>query len=507
MSSASRLARASSASTPSPSPSPSPRRRPATRAPRRARSVRRGVVAEDREGREKRVSAPAPAPAFAAPPRLARAARPEPPKEYLRLVELADGGWELQSATATFRAPRGDDDDDDDDAVEISLTSTVHVGEPSYYAALQEECDARYDAVLFELITSEENLRPGRAPPPRDADGTRRRRDKNSDSDSDDFLPALAARLSPTPDARALAEAHGLRAQLDALDLQRDRWFVADLPRSVLMRAQVEAGERGAQLSRDDASAAASAAAPPPALEALVVTATGRAGGGPARQLTRSMCWLVPCPEAHLLLLDWVWGGGRPAPALGATLDAIASGDVMAARRLAFAQMIVSAQAKGAVGGGADVPVLVLRRNDAAIECVRKAAATRGVNRIALLYGGLHMPGLTSKVMNELGYEITGAPSWRAVWKIDGPSSRSAVARSRSAVWRWAALPLLLLVDGADWAFTLSDVAASPATAAIEIGLYVVRHGAVYYGLGKWVLEWNRQLFDDRGGGGERGFS
>ena len=68
-------------------------------------------------------------------------------------------------------------------------------------------------------------------------------------------------------------------------------------------------------------------------------------------------------------------------------------------------------------------------------------------------------------------------------------------------------MPLLLLVDGADWAFTLSDVAASPATAAIEIGLYVVRHGAVYYGLGKWVLEWNRQLFDDRGGGGERGFS
>ena len=25
--------------------------------------------------------------------------------------------------------------------------------------------------------------------------------------------------------------------------------------------------------------------------------------------------------------------------------------------------------------------------------------------------------------------------------------------------------------------------------------LYVVRHGAVYYSLGKWVLEWNRQLF------------
>ena len=35
--------------------------------------------------------------------------------------------------------------------------------------------------------------------------------------------------------------------------------------------------------------------------------------------------------------------------------------------------MIVSAQAKGAVGGGADVPVLVERRNDVALDCLRKA--------------------------------------------------------------------------------------------------------------------------------------
>jgi hypothetical protein len=27
-----------------------------------------------------------------------------------------------------------------------------------------------------------------------------------------------------------------------------------------------------------------------------------------------------------------------------------------------------------------------------------------------------------------------------------------------------------------------------------------VRHGAVYYSLGKWVLEWNKQLFDAREG-------
>lgn len=120
----------------------------------------------------------------------------------------------------------------------------------------------------------------------------------------------------------------------------------------------------------------------PPALEALVVTARGRAGGGPLRQATRGLCWFVPCPEAHLLLLDWVWGGGRPAPVLGAMLDALAGGDITAARRLAFAQMIVSAQAKGNVGGGADVPVLVTRRNEFAVDCLRKAIEAEDVHRI-----------------------------------------------------------------------------------------------------------------------------
>ena len=46
----------------------------------------------------------------------------------------------------------------------------------------------------------------------------------------------------------------------------------------------------------------------------------------------RELCvWLVPCLEAHLLLLDWVWGGGRPAPVLGAMVDAISAGDIVGA--------------------------------------------------------------------------------------------------------------------------------------------------------------------------------
>ena len=52
-------------------------------------------------------------------------------------------------------------------------------------------------------------------------------------------------------------------------------------------------------------------------------------------------------------------------------------------------------------------------------------------------------------------------------------------------------------IDGTDWAQTLHDAVALGASAGIlSTFLYIVRHGALYYALGKWLLEWNRQLFD-----------
>ena len=493
--------------------------------------------------------------------------------EYLRLVELADGAWELQSATAVFRR-RGAGPGD---AREVTLAATVHVGDAEYYAGLQDECESNYDVVLFELITGEQNLVPGEPPSlpdrPEDRGATKKEPDARrarratletleetdalpgSASGGDasarrmetstletPFLPRLAVALAPTEDSRNLAYVHGLRAQLDALDLTRPAWYVADMPKEELTRAQEEAGEAAFASARRDADRRPSSEIPgvaakarslmdrarlekaanksptgalPPALEALAVAARGRAGGGPAKQLTRALCWLVPCPEAHLLLLDWVWGGGRPAPVLGAMLDFLTSGQIESVRRLAFAQMIVSAQAKGAVGGGSEVPVLVRRRNERALECLRVALGAPGVRRVALLYGGLHMPGLAAGMVGSAGddakagevSEIAGlgfeasTVRWRSVWRVEAPRARSSVAR-------WAALPALLILDGTDWAATVTDAAEAFSQEAFfacfaVLALYVVRHGAVYYSLGKWVLEWNKQLFDAREGDDE----
>ena len=419
------------------------------------------------------------------------------------------------------------------DLREVTLAATVHVGDAEYYQGLQDECESNYDLVLFELITGEENLVEGEAPslPVRPEDcgvpwGGERDESSSNDSwnrNNSSFLPRLKTQLQPTEDARNLAGVHGLRAQLDALNLLSPNWYVADIPKQELIKLQEEAGEQiiGSQsntqtptseipgigakaksiydrVGKSGNNKTGTSNGPlPPAVEAFVVAARGRAGGGPVKQLIRYLCWCVPCPEAHLLLLDWVWGGGRPAPVLGAMLDSLASGQIMSVRRLAFAQMIVSAQAKGSVGGGTEVPILVNKRNEKALECLRKSLDVDGVRRVALLYGGLHMPGLTS-AMGSLdpgsGFKMEQSQiRWRPVWRVEAPKSNTAV--------RLLALPLLLFLDGTDWAATVTDSAAAFSqefyfSSSAVLFLYVIRHGAVYYSLGKWVLEWNKQLFD-----------
>ena len=261
-----------------------------------------------------------------------RASRPAPIRSTS--ASWSSATWELQSATAVFRRNARFDPTTGEcvaPAQEVALAATVHVGDPTYYQGLQEECDADYDAVLFELITGEENLREGRAP-----ESTRGGARHGGDEDEDDhnrdrrdpFLPQLAVALAPTPDARRLADTHFLVPQLDALDLCGGNWYVADMPKQELARLQAEAGE--ASPGTGDGSAPGPPSVPAsPALEALVVTA-GRAGAARCGN-DAFICWLVPCPEAHLLL-DWVWGGGRPRPC-SALLDSLAGGNIIAARR------------------------------------------------------------------------------------------------------------------------------------------------------------------------------
>jgi hypothetical protein len=151
------------------------------------------------------------------------------------------------------------------------------------------------------------------------------------------------------------------------------------------------------------------------------------------------------------------------------------------------------------------------------MECLEVALEAPGVRRVAILYGGLHMPGLTRALrgggqqdsafflaedsetregLKGLGFEPSTV-RWRSVWRVEAPETRAAT--------RWVAIPAFLFLDGADWASTVNEAAVGMSqemffSAFLVCALYIVRHAAVYYSLGKWVLEWNKQLFDARDG-------
>ena len=99
-------------------------------------------------------------------PRLARASRPAPIKEYPASIQLGDGAWELQKCHRGVRGTRA--------LIRPRASASrqrrrLHSRRPCTWGirrsqGLQEECDADYDAVLFELIDGEENLREGGYP-------------------------------------------------------------------------------------------------------------------------------------------------------------------------------------------------------------------------------------------------------------------------------------------------------------------------------------------------------
>jgi hypothetical protein len=109
---------------------------------------------------------------------------------------------------------------------------------------------------------------------------------------------------------------------------------------------------------------------------------------------------------------------------------------------------------------------------------------------------------LESKVLTHLGM-TRSSPTWQTAWSMrEGPST----SRGLVSVLCIAAPLLYLAIGGWDWSDTFSTVAVDVSTAADPwaeivqgIGAYVLRHVLMYYGLTRWVVQWDRNLFDAAG--------
>ncbi|CAN0040496.1 unnamed protein product, partial [Hapterophycus canaliculatus] len=203
----------------------------------------------------------------------------------------------------------------------------------------------------------------------------------------------------------------------------RPRWVLADLTRDKIrslqrVKGEKEIGQQGWQGFMEEVT------------RALVV---GRQAGDkilpkffpplgsslnrPALVL-RALLWLAPCPEAEIFLYDW----SRAYPRAGglsvlasSIAESVLKGDFFTAKKLGFAQQIVSGQAGGGNWGQSD-EIVVKARNSVVVDETERALED-GCRKIMILYGGLHMQDLKSQLCKQLG-ATSEAAGWRTAWLI-----------------------------------------------------------------------------------------
>lgn len=180
----------------------------------------------------------------------------------------------------------------------------------------------------------------------------------------------------------------------------------------------------------------------------------------------RYLSWLGPCPEFSCLLLDWSrWNqptkaGGLP-PALLPIIENVSMGNIFAARKLAFAQQLISGVPDSGSWGGealSDTEVRVKARNteccrvlkgfleeheeaakiialpeqSSTVENIPKTASKMSTSstevksselKIAILYGAYHIEDLSAK-LRAMGMKAESASSLTA-WSMEYPSIAS----------------------------------------------------------------------------------
>ncbi|CAM9212419.1 unnamed protein product [Ectocarpus fasciculatus] len=255
----------------------------------------------------------------------------------------------------------------------------------------------------------------------------------------------------------------------------------------------------------------------------------------------RALLWLAPCPEAEIMCYDWARSyprAGGLSVLASSIAESVLSGDFFTAKKLGFAQQIVSGQAGGGNWGQSDA-IVVKARNQVVVEETERALA-EGCRKIMVLYGGLHMQDLTSQLCKRLDAtrDIAG---WRTAWVVPTKARQKANAatspvppRMTSAdaaagrleqgqgqvgmlgdetnadgMARWGPLGVAALayvaVGAWDWTDTVEALARELETggppleafgsALLVFTLYVARHAYLYYGLARWLVQWEKKLF------------
>ncbi|XP_061993410.1 uncharacterized protein LOC133711274 [Rosa rugosa] len=308
--------------------------------------------------------------------------------DFMRFKTGVDGGTgELQTAVVSYKKkfpwsllkP----------FLQVDLVSTIHIADKEYFSTLQKELES-YDAVLFEMVTSRESLENRR-----NLAATRRLKVKSPRSRSFNILGCIQRQM-----ARSLT----LDFQLDCMDYESEKWYHADLDFETFKLLQDEKGESFFSFARDMTIRSTKAMMQPEIPEDL----------DPWRSKLLWASRVLPMPLVGLLIIGGVCADTGSRPSEFPELEALSRLDFGGAMKVFLAKRLTS-EFTQATADVEESSVIIGERNRAAMEALTKAIDD-GHNRIAILYGGGHMPDLGRR-LQELDL-IPSRAQWVTAWSI-----------------------------------------------------------------------------------------
>jgi len=300
--------------------------------------------------------------------------------------------WKMQTAVTTFR--KGDQT--------VELHAQQHYGDADYfrYWNSEDEFNNRQDSVLFELLVDDELLEYKRG------------------------NWCVTQPIMASSNDQLFAQNLGLQCQASIIDYTNPKWSHADLSRQefaeLVSEKNKEKTNTGSEsldynntplwklASPDSSSTAAEAVAAlmvgPPSLNYSTQNARKRRlftnlflPGGQLAFALRAILWMtVPAPELSIILLDWsslLQGGSNPSALSEVALPILTSlvkFDLNQMRRFLFGQVVMSSKSNGSTNGEDDSTswkLLVIDRNDHALNVLNRKLEEENVNSVALLYG------------------------------------------------------------------------------------------------------------------------
>lgn len=272
--------------------------------------------------------------------------------------------------------------------LKVDLVSTIHIADKEYFATLQKELEL-YDCVLYEMVASRDSLENRRVV-------SAKKRLKSSRSRGFNILGFIQRQM-----ARLLA----LDFQLDCLDYQAETWYHADLDFETFQSLQRERGESIFTFARDMTLKSTKALLQPAIPDDL----------DPLRSKLLWASRVLPMPLVGLLIIGGICTDGGGQASEYPELDALSRLDFGAAMKVFLAKRLTS-EFTQVTADVEEKSVIIGERNKAATEALQRAI-DEGHNRIAILYGGGHMPDLGRRLREEFDL-VPSQVQWITAWTI-----------------------------------------------------------------------------------------